>query len=73
MVPMGPSSLAKSAGFVSLAGKFSVVSISGAVLFLRAYRVFLPLKFEFHGKSCVGKGAMATETSSRRVKLCKLS
>ena len=80
---MGPSSLAKSAGFISLAGKISSVSISGAVLFVRAYRVYLPLKFEFHGKTCVGKGAMAAETSSRasylvyyivwREKLSKLS
>ena len=61
---MGPSSLAKYAGFISLAGKISSVSISGAVLFVWAYRVYLPLKFEFHGKTCVGKGAMAAETSS---------
>ena len=78
-----PSSLAKSAGFASLAGKASLVSISGAVLFLRAYLVYILLKFEFHGKTCVGKGAMAAETSSRasylvyyivwRAKLSKLS
>ena len=41
----------KSAGFVSLAGKASLVSHLGL--------------FEFHGKSCVGKGAISTETSSR--------
>ena len=31
-----PSSLSKSAGFISLAGKASLVSISAAILFLRS-------------------------------------
>ena len=47
-----PSSC-QSTGFVSLAGKASLVSISGAVLFLRSSLVCLPLEFEFRGKSCV--------------------
>ena len=47
-----PSSC-QSTGFVSLAGKASSVSISGAVLFLRSSLVCLPLEFEFRGKSCV--------------------
>ena len=40
-------------GFVSLAGKASLISISDAVLFLRSQHVCLPLEFEFRGKSCV--------------------
>ena len=47
-----PSSC-QSTGFVSLAGKASLVSISGAVLFLRSSLVCLTLEFEFRGKSCV--------------------
>ena len=52
-----PSNLSKSAGFVSLAGKASLISISDAILFLRSQHVQLPLEFEFRGKSCVGKVA----------------
>ena len=48
-----PSSLSKSAGFVSLSGKPSLVSISAAILFLRSWDVYFPLEFEFRGKSCV--------------------
>ena len=51
------ASLSKSAGFISLAGKVSLVSISYAILFLPSQIVYLPLEFEFRGKSCVGKGA----------------
>ena len=47
------SSLSKSVGFVSLSGKASLVSISAAILFLRSWHVYLPLEFEFCGKSCV--------------------
>ena len=39
------SSFTKSAEFVSLPGKASMVSISGAVLFLRAQRVYFPLRW----------------------------
>ena len=48
-----PSSLSKSAGFVSLSGKASSVSISAATLFLRSWHVYFPLEFGFRGKSCV--------------------
>ena len=48
-----PSSLSKSAGFVSLSGKVSLVSISAAILFLRSWHVYFPLELEFRGKSCV--------------------
>ena len=48
-----PSSLSKSLGFVSLSGKAWLVSISGAILFLRSWHVYFPLEFEFRGKSCV--------------------
>ena len=51
------ASLSKSAGFISLAGKASLVSISDAILFLPSQRVYWPSEFEFRGKSCVGKGA----------------
>ena len=47
------SSLSKSVEFVSLSGKASLVSISAAILFLRSWRVYFPLEFEFRGKSCV--------------------
>ena len=52
-----PSSLSKSAGFVFLSGKASLVSISAAILFLRSWLVYFPLEFEFRGKSCVERGA----------------
>ena len=48
-----PSSLSKSAGFVFLSGKASLVSISAAILLLRSWHVYFPLEFEFRGKSCV--------------------
>ena len=48
-----PSGLSKSAGFVFLSGKASLVSISAAILFLRSWHVYFPLEFEFRGKSCV--------------------
>ena len=35
-----PSSLSLSEGFVSLSGKASLVSISGAILFLRSWHVY---------------------------------
>ena len=47
------SSLSRSVGFVSLSGKASLVSISAAILFLRSLHVYIPLEFEFRGKSCV--------------------
>ena len=52
-----PSSLSKSAGFISLSGKASLISISDAILFLRSQHVYLSLEFEFRRKSCVGKVA----------------
>ena len=51
------ASLSNSTGFISLAGKASLVSISDAILFLPSQHVYLPLEFESRGKSCVGKGA----------------
>ena len=45
------SSLSRSVGFVSLSGKASLVSISAAILFLRSWHVYIPLEFEFRGKS----------------------
>ena len=48
-----PSGLSKSAGFVFLSGKASLVSISAAILFLRSWHVYFLLEFEFRGKSCV--------------------
>ena len=48
-----PSSLSKSAGFVFLSGKASLVSISAATLLLLSWHVYFLLEFEFHGKSCV--------------------
>ena len=45
-----PSSLSKSAGFVFLSGKASLVSISAAILFLRSWHVYFPLEFKFCGK-----------------------
>ena len=48
-----PSSLSKSAGFVFLSGKASLVSISAAILLLRSSNVYFLLEFEFRGKSCV--------------------
>ena len=59
------SSFTKFSGFVSLAGEASLVSISGAVRFLRAQRVYLPLEFEVRRKRGVEKGAMAAEMSFR--------
>ena len=47
-----PSSLSKSAGFVFLSGKASLVSISAAILLLRSWHVYFLLEFEFRGKSC---------------------
>ena len=48
-----PSSLSKSAGFVFLSGKASLVSISAAILLLRSWHVYFLLELEFRGKSCV--------------------
>ena len=48
-----PSSLSKSAGFVFLSGKASLVSISAAILLLRSWHVYFLLEFEFREKSCV--------------------
>ena len=48
-----PSSLSKSAGFVFLSGKASLVSISAAILLLRSSNVYFLLEFEFRKKSCV--------------------
>ena len=48
-----PSSLSKSAGFVFLSGKASLVSISAAILLLRSWHVYFLLEFEFRGKSYV--------------------
>ena len=47
------SSLSKSAGFVFLSEKASLVSISTAILLLRSWHVYFLLEFEFRGKSCV--------------------
>ena len=52
-----PSSLSNTAGFVSLTGKASLVSISDAILFLRSYMFIYLWSCEVRGKSCVGKGA----------------
>ena len=48
-----PSSLSKSAGFVFLSGKASLVSISAAILLLRSWHVYFLLEFAFRGKNCV--------------------
>ena len=48
-----PSSLSKSAGFVFLSGKASLVSISAAILLRRSWHVYFLLEFEFREKSCV--------------------
>ena len=48
-----PSSLSKSAGFVFLSGKASLVSMSAAILLLRSWHVYFLLEFEFRGKSFV--------------------
>ena len=48
-----PSSLSKSAGFVFLSRKASLVSISAAILLLRSWHVYFLLEVEFRGKSCV--------------------
>ena len=45
-----PSSLSKSAGFVFLSGKASLVSISAAILLLRSWHVYFLLEYEFRGK-----------------------
>ena len=47
---LGRALISASAGFVSLAGRASLVSISDAILFLRSEHVYLPLEFEFRGK-----------------------
>ena len=52
MLSLSPS-LSKSAGFVFLSGKSSLVSISDAILLLRSWHVYFLLEFEFRGKSCV--------------------
>ena len=48
-----PSSMSKSAGFVFLSGKASLVPISAANLLPRSWHVYFLLEFEFRGKSCV--------------------
>ena len=48
-----PSSLSKSAGFVFLSGKASLVSISAAILLLRSWYVYFLLEFEFRGKRSI--------------------
>ena len=48
-----PSALSKSAGFVFLSWKASLVFISAAILLLRSWHVYFLLEFEFRGKSCV--------------------
>ena len=45
-----PSGMSKSAGFVFLSGKASLVSISAAILLLRSWHVYFLLEFEFRGK-----------------------
>ena len=47
---LGRALISASAGFVFLAGRASLVSISDAILFLRSEHVYLPLEFEFRGK-----------------------
>ena len=77
-----PSSLSKSAGFVLLSGKASLVSISDAILLLRSWHVYFLLDFEFRGKSCVewehgGEDGISSPTLyiiiAYRVNLNKLS
>ena len=76
-----PSSLSKFVGFVSLSGKALLVSISAAILFLRSWHVYVSLKFEFRGKSCVetehgcenGISSTLYITIVHRVNLNKLS
>ena len=48
-----PLSLSKSAGFIFLSGKASLVSISAAILLLRSRHVYFLLEFEFRGKRWV--------------------
>ena len=48
-----PSSMSKSAGFVFLSGKASLVPISAANLLPRSWHVYFLLEFEFRGRSCV--------------------
>ena len=47
-----PSGLSKSAGFVFLSGKASLVSISAAMLLLHSLHVYFLPEFGFRGKSC---------------------
>ena len=56
-----PSSLSKSAGFVSLAGKASLVSLFDAILFLRSQHVYL----SFVKNWLCWKGSIAAEMPSR--------
>ena len=46
-------SLSKSAGFVSLSEKASLVTTSAAILLLRSWHIYFLLEFEFRGKNCV--------------------
>ena len=48
-----PSSLSKSAGFVFVSGKASLVSISAVILLLRSWHVYFLLESEVRGKNCV--------------------
>ena len=48
-----PSGLSKTAGFVFLSGKASMVSESAVILLLRPWHVYFLLEFEFRGKSYV--------------------
>ena len=66
-----PSSLSKSAGFVFLSGKASLVSISAAILLLRSWHVYFLLEFEFRGKRNF-VGAIRTTTTNYRVSFTDL-
>ena len=61
-----PSRMSKSAGFVFLYGKASLLSISAAILLLRSWHVYFLLEYEFRGKRCVEwsmAGIMASRVS----------
>ena len=66
-----PSGMSKSAGFVFLSGKASLVSISAAILLLRSWHVYFLLEFEFRGKRNF-VGAIRTTTINCRVSFIDL-
>ena len=58
------SSLSKSAGFVFLSGKASLVSISAAILLLRSWHVYFLWEFEFREKVVLNESMAAKMASS---------